>query len=488
MPARSADDIIPDVIPPPAYQLVPPPVIPSERGGDNRPALPFRARNLFLDQGLSPTTQDPDALVVKFQTIVRDGKEIIVGRLKVPTLLAGPLEHAFILRRYDTGAISVTTMYKAAFPSATAEDEEREMKWIKSSFDMSGMNGSRVCSAVKLAGNWAPLNLAKHLAPAYKLEPWIEAMCAARPETGVAYRKSQRSQRAAEEASQRTTVHPAAAANPVHPTPANGAVNTGAINPASIATQHSPQRQQQQVTTPGRNVGLHPSVYELAGDRMLPVHPRAMANHEQPAPASAAPSAPQQRTPGRAAKRSRPTPAEGEVSPTATTVTTTSAVAPDHVTVTLQSTHELHAPLNTSVTALTAAAEAEIAASKADVLALREEALARSAAGESASEMGLVSEPISGGPGATLVRGIKRTTEDVSVEDEAISSASLSGGAHHLPANPVSALANSGTGRVIAGNRRIVAPEVAVRRQGVWGGAMFAAGMAVSYFASNFLL
>lgn len=69
-------------------------------------------------------------------------------------LLPAPLEHAFILRRYDTGAISVTTMYKAAFPSATQDDEEREMKWIKSSFDMSGMNGSRTCAAVKLAGNW----------------------------------------------------------------------------------------------------------------------------------------------------------------------------------------------------------------------------------------------------------------------------------------------------------------------------------------------
>ncbi len=41
-----------------------------------------------------------------------------------------PHEHAFILRRYDTGAISVTTMYKAAFPDASPEEEEREMKWV----------------------------------------------------------------------------------------------------------------------------------------------------------------------------------------------------------------------------------------------------------------------------------------------------------------------------------------------------------------------
>lgn len=39
-------------------------------------------------------------------------------------------EHAFILRRYDTGAISVTTMYKAAFPTASQEEEDREMRWV----------------------------------------------------------------------------------------------------------------------------------------------------------------------------------------------------------------------------------------------------------------------------------------------------------------------------------------------------------------------
>jgi hypothetical protein len=44
--------------------------------------------------------------------------------------MPAPNEHAFVLRRYDTGAISVTTMFKAAFPGATEEEEEREMRWV----------------------------------------------------------------------------------------------------------------------------------------------------------------------------------------------------------------------------------------------------------------------------------------------------------------------------------------------------------------------
>ncbi|KAJ9112256.1 hypothetical protein QFC22_006340 [Naganishia vaughanmartiniae] len=471
MPPRLADSLInatSDASPaPPAYQLAPP-IIPNELSGSNRPALPFRARNLFLDQGY--------ALVVKFQTIVRDGKEIIVGRLKVPTYLTGPLEHAFILRRYDTGAISVTTMFKAAFPSATAEDEEREMKWIKS----------------------APLSLAKHLGPAYKLEPWIEAMCAARPETGVAYRKSQRSQRAAEEASQRTV--PAANA-PAVP------VNTRTTHPAAVppVQQQSPQSVRQPLTgsrqTPSRT-GVMRAPRELDNGELLHISRNDefapdstfQDHHEQlqEAPTPTPPSTQRSTgTPGRAAKRSRPAPSE--IHPASIDVDamdTTTSSAPDHVTVTLQSTHELHAPLSTSATALTAAAEAEIAASKADVLRLREEALARSAAGESASEMGLVADNISGGPGSSLsatggLRGVKRTTEDVEVEDDFLM---IPGGASGQPAGAVTALANSGAGRVIAGNRRIVNPEVAIRRQGIWGGALFAAGMAATYLASNFLL
>jgi hypothetical protein len=41
--------------------------------------------------------------------------------------------HAFILRRYDTDAISLTTMYKVAFPGASEDDEKREMDWVSRS-------------------------------------------------------------------------------------------------------------------------------------------------------------------------------------------------------------------------------------------------------------------------------------------------------------------------------------------------------------------
>ncbi|GHJ89909.1 hypothetical protein NliqN6_6311 [Naganishia liquefaciens] len=465
--------------PPPAYELVPP-IMPSEVAAENRPALPLRARNVWLSEGTSPTAMDPDALVVKFQTIVRDGKEIIVGRLKVPTRLPAPLEHAFILRRYDTGAISVTTMYKAAFPSATAEDEEREMKWIKSSFDMSGMNGSRTCNAVKLAGNWAPLNLARHLAPAYKLEAWVEAMCTARPEVGVAYRKSQRSQRAAEEASKPNV---AVANPPAVPVPAPVPTTVDPVaSPASARMNGSAQ--------------LAPPI----------AVPAASAPASAPAPAFtrvpiASASAPGPGTPLRSAKRSRIA-----QSPAAGTSNTASASADhmdtddapvnpsqaDHVTVTLQSTHQVHAPLHTSPSDLAAAAEAEIAASKADVLRLRQEALARSAAGESAADMGLVApQPgISGGPGANLaragtggVRGVKRTTEDVSAEDDNVMIPAGAGSG----AAVTTALRGSGEGRVIAGNRRIVNNEAAAQRQNRWGTVALVAGMAASYLASNFL-
>lgn len=217
---------------------------------------------------------------------------------------------------------------------------------------------------------------------------------------------------------------------------------------------------------------------------------------QRPAARAPAPAAESTRsattTPARAVKRSRLSQVDPP-SPLANTSTSAPGPAPvpaaavDNVTVTLQSTHELHAPRTTSTSELTAAAEAEIAASKADVLRLREEALIRSAAGESALEMGLVTaEPgVSGGPGSSLaaqatggIRGIKRTTEDVATEDDAAE-------ANAAETSTTTVLSNSGQGRVIAGNRRVVNPERAEQRQGFWGPVAMLAGTAASFVAAS---
>ncbi|KAK8869776.1 hypothetical protein IAR55_000344 [Kwoniella newhampshirensis] len=193
MPQTSAIDV--DIV---AYSnSVPPPPYPGDQHqydltptphASNRPRLPEDMRNALL------RNLPDDVNIVKFQTIVREGKEIVVGRIKVPTPGSSP--HAFILRRYDTNAISLTTMYKCAFPGASEDDERREMDWVKSSFDTSNTNGGRGSDVVRLAGQW---HLAIHLAPAYGLANLIAHLARAHPDPNVAYRKSQRSQLASDE-------------------------------------------------------------------------------------------------------------------------------------------------------------------------------------------------------------------------------------------------------------------------------------------------
>ncbi|KAI0766742.1 hypothetical protein BC629DRAFT_1596259 [Irpex lacteus] len=101
---------------------------------------------------------------VKFQEIVRDGQATIVARMKVST----PGNHAFILRRLDTGAISSTTMFRAAFPSATDEAERAESSWIKHHWN----------------------DVALELAKDYYLSPLILPLAAASPDPNIVFRKS----------------------------------------------------------------------------------------------------------------------------------------------------------------------------------------------------------------------------------------------------------------------------------------------------------
>ncbi|KAI9638127.1 uncharacterized protein MKK02DRAFT_31620 [Dioszegia hungarica] len=194
----------------------------------NRPKLPEEKRNAYLGE------LNEDSCIVKFQTIVRENREIVVGRIKVPT---PNNSHAFILRRYDTDAISLTTMYKVAFPGASEEEERREMEWVRSSFDTRNMNGGRDCTAVRLAGQWVSRHLAIHIAPAYGLMELITALARAHPDPNVAYRKSQRSQIASDElkAPRPASAIPSLAA-PVSEPAAKRARNASPARSASVAS------------------------------------------------------------------------------------------------------------------------------------------------------------------------------------------------------------------------------------------------------------
>ncbi|KAF8340648.1 uncharacterized protein EI90DRAFT_3285963 [Cantharellus anzutake] len=151
-----------------------------------RPPLPHALLNPLL------ATLSVDTLQVKFQVITRDDQEIIVGRLKVPTATG----HAFILRRFDTGAISVSTMIRAAYPGLPDDIEKKETTWVRTAYDCAGANGQ---GPRRLAGVWAPLPVAMALAPSYELDEVVQPLVEAEPDPkGIARKTATRSSTATE--------------------------------------------------------------------------------------------------------------------------------------------------------------------------------------------------------------------------------------------------------------------------------------------------
>ncbi|KZT22358.1 hypothetical protein NEOLEDRAFT_1157775 [Neolentinus lepideus HHB14362 ss-1] len=143
-----------------------------------RSPLPLQHANShikFIEAGKLPE--------VKFQELEKEGQKVIIGRLKIPT----PGGHAFILRRYDTGAISLTTMFRAAFPAATDEDEKAETSWVKANYDV-GTN--KDAYRVRLAGTWVAAPVALAVADAYGLDRIVPLLAEAEPEEGKQYRRS----------------------------------------------------------------------------------------------------------------------------------------------------------------------------------------------------------------------------------------------------------------------------------------------------------
>ena len=102
--------------------------------------------------------------------------------------------HAFILRRFDTGAVSLTTMFRAAFPSASDSEEKTEVAWVKDTYDLSGNNGStRDAHITRLAGVWVGTEVALELGYAYRLGKLIEVVVEATPDPNGNYRRSGKS-------------------------------------------------------------------------------------------------------------------------------------------------------------------------------------------------------------------------------------------------------------------------------------------------------
>jgi len=117
---------------------------------------------------------------VKFQQIQRPQKTVTVGRMKIQTPSNG---HAFILRRYDTGAVSITTLFRAAFPNASEQTEKDEIAWVSYNYDLQGANGGKDENRVRFSGRWAPVDVALMLADDYGLGNILPVLVAAEPPT-----------------------------------------------------------------------------------------------------------------------------------------------------------------------------------------------------------------------------------------------------------------------------------------------------------------
>ncbi|KAJ7035008.1 hypothetical protein C8F04DRAFT_1099783 [Mycena alexandri] len=148
-----------------------------------RPPLPVRHQNSLLKD------LDTRSVVVKYQILNCQGTDILVGRLKVDT--PTPSGHAFILRRFDTGAVSLTTLFRAAFPTAPEDAEKREVQWVKDSYDLTGNNGSsKETNITRLAGTWVSPTVAVELGTAYSLGDLIHSIVDAKPDPAANYRRS----------------------------------------------------------------------------------------------------------------------------------------------------------------------------------------------------------------------------------------------------------------------------------------------------------
>ncbi|KAL8286441.1 hypothetical protein RQP46_004458 [Phenoliferia psychrophenolica] len=95
---------------------------------------------------------------------------ITIARVKCPVPKGVP---GHIIKRFDTGAVSASSLFRAAFPHATEESEAAEMAWIskgsRNRYGDTKAAGLEHDESKKLSGTWIPADKATGLAKEYNI-------------------------------------------------------------------------------------------------------------------------------------------------------------------------------------------------------------------------------------------------------------------------------------------------------------------------------
>ncbi|KAI5481561.1 transcription regulator HTH, APSES-type [Pseudohyphozyma bogoriensis] len=130
-----------------------------------RPALPERAANSMMASWSGKLHK------VKIQTLhLGNAGTITIARVKCPVPKGVP---GHIIKRFDTDAVSASSLFRAAFPTATEGEESVEMNWIakgsRARYGDTKKAGAEHDETRKLSGVWIPASKAAVLAEEYKI-------------------------------------------------------------------------------------------------------------------------------------------------------------------------------------------------------------------------------------------------------------------------------------------------------------------------------
>ncbi|SCV67886.1 BQ2448_5497 [Microbotryum intermedium] len=139
---------------------------PASTGAKTRPQLPLSDKNDLLLESKAKLHK------VKTQTLQLGpptNETIVIARVKCPVPKGVP---GHLIKRFDTNAISASSFFRAAFPTASIAAENAEMKYIAAhpkQFGNTKIAGRENDEAHRLSGTWIPCDKALALAEEYGL-------------------------------------------------------------------------------------------------------------------------------------------------------------------------------------------------------------------------------------------------------------------------------------------------------------------------------